>query len=183
MLKVREVQVTGLSQASAGVGANHWDPKGYPVHLLLRWNGVWEQCTFLPLHEPKSVSSVVAAIIQFLSNPNDPRGKQSQVTPIKGLVLPFVTSEWGHLMHALRTHLSLPCALLSSPLALHGSWNGLKCICTSCDYQNLLISKLSSKVKPRFHHCTREQSPHMILLPTDSINGGGLHITNWAFLD
>lgn len=152
-----------LSQASAGVGANYWDSKGYPVHLLLRWNGLWEQCTFLPLHECKSVPSVVAALIQFLSNPNDPRGKQSQVRAIKSLVLLLATAEWGH-MHTLITHLSSPCALLSSLLALHGSWNDLKCICTSCDDQNLLISKLCSKVKPKFYHCTREQGPHMLLL-------------------
>lgn len=154
--------MTGLSQASAGVGANCWDSNGYPVHLLLRWNGLWEQCIFLPLHECKSASSVVAAIIQFLSNPNDPRGKQSQVTAIKRLVLPLATAEWGHML-TLTTHLSSPCALLSSLLVLHGFWNGLKCICTSCDDQNSLISKLKSKVKPKFHHCMREQGPHKLL--------------------
>lgn len=152
--------MTGLSQASAGVRANCWDSKGYPVLLLLRWwNGLWEQFTFLPLHERKSVSSLVAAIIQFLSNSSDPRGSQTQVPSVKDLVLPLATDECIH----LTTHLSWPCALLSSPLALHGSWNGLKCICTSCVDQNLLISKLSSKVKPKFHHCTREQGPHMLL--------------------
>lgn len=148
--------ITG-GQASYGARPDSCDSKGYSVHVFPKGNGLREQRTFLPLHGSKSGSSVVIVITNFLHKHNDQERSNFRSYPARQplSVLSFSTAKSGS-MHTLKTHLSSPCALLSSPLALHGSWNGLKYICTSCDDKNLLISKVSSKVKPRFHHCMRE---------------------------
>lgn len=57
-------------------------------------------------------------------------------------------------MHTPGTHLSEPCALLSSLPAPHGSWSGLKCIYTSCDEQNLFISDPISQLRHNYTKAT-----------------------------
>lgn len=175
-----ELWVTGrqLSQAAAVT-------PGVILYVYPQRSALRER-SMLPLsYGSKCGSSVVAVITDFLSNYNNHRSKQFQVISSKAASLsPFLRYSKSGCMRTPQTHQSSPCALLSSPPAPHGSWNGLKYICTSCDDQNLLISN-SSTVKPRLHHCMRTRSPHATLLfSTDSINGHeGLHIRNSAFFD